>query len=324
MRFLDLVQNLPQFDELKQEKLNNKLTHAYMFVSSDEILLQEFSMLFASLIMCKSQSVCKECVSCKKIALGSHPDVTILPKGDKVLVEDVEKLIDDSIMVAMEGDYKVYIFNKFSTANTQAQNKLLKTLETPPKDVFIILNVTNETNILPTIASRCKKIRLANLSNEEIEKAIMPICNDKEKAKTIGFISEGSLTRALNFADNESFMQNYNLACDILKKIKNSTTVLPLSSSLNEKKNYFADILEIFESLFRDMMMIRLDRTQYITNKNIENLLKEVAQEYSCDAIDYIIKKIYHIKAELNFNVSPTTLIDNLLLYILEVKHLCK
>ena len=84
------------------------------------------------------------------------------------------------------------------------------------------------------------------------------------------------------------------------------------------------EILEIFESLFRDLLMIRLDRENLVTNKNILNILTKLAPEYSGDAIDLIIKKLYLIKQELNFNVNPTTLIDNLLLYILEVKHLCK
>lgn len=324
MRFKDLILSLKQFDELKHEKLNNKLTHAYMFVSSDPVLLQEFSNMFASLVMCKTQGVCGECVNCQKIALNSHPDVTCLPKGDKVYVEDIEKLIEESIVVPLEADCKVYIIDNFSSANTQAQNKLLKTLETPPKNVYIVLNVTNESNILPTIASRCKKIRLNNLTSEQIESAVLPICKDPSKAQTIGYISEGSLTRALNFADNENFMQNYLLTCDVIKNLKNSTTVLPLSASLNERKIYLGDILEIMESLYRDMLMIRLQKIDYITNKNEQSMLEQVANDYSCDAIDLIIKHIYHTKAELNFNVNPTTLIDNLLLYILEVKHLCK
>lgn len=325
MQFKSLVQQLPQFSELLQEKQNNKLTHAYMFVSADELLLKEFSRIFAALVMCDDKNApCFECVHCKKVDLSSHPDVTVLPSSEKVLVEDVEKLIDESVLVPMESTHKVYIFDKFSTANMQSQNKLLKTLETPPNNVYIILNVTNETNILPTIASRCKKIRLSSLSQQTLTQAVEPICKDSEKAKTIGFISEGSLTRAVNFADNENFMQNYNLVCEVISNLKNSSTVLPLSAKLNERKSYFLEILEIFESLFRDLLMIRLDRENLVTNKNILNMLTKLAPEYSGDAIDLIIKKLYLIKQELNFNVNPTTLIDNLLLYILEVKHLCK
>ena len=324
MRFKQLITTLPQFGELIQEKQNNKLTHAYMFVSSDQMLLQEFSLMFASLVMCSSNTPCGECVPCKKIELGSHPDVIILPQEDKVYVSDVEKLIDESVLVAMEGDKKVYIFNNFSTANQQAQNKLLKTLETPPNNVFIILNVTNETAILPTISSRCKKIRLNTLSCEKIEQAIAPLCQQGVDPRTISFISEGSLTRAFNFASNDSFMQNYNLVCDVISNLKNSTTLLPLSHQLNEKKAYFADILEIFESLFRDILMIRLNRKNLVTNQNILSTLEQLAQEYSADAVDLIIKKIYQTKEQVNFNVNPTTLIDSLLLYILEAKHLCK
>ncbi len=325
MQFRHLITTLPQFEELLQEKQNNKLTHAYMFVSSDPVLLQEFSRMFASLVICESQNgVCGNCAPCQKIELGSHPDVVSLPQEEKVLVGDVEKLIDESLLVPMEANCKIYIFNNFSTANQQAQNKLLKTLETPPNNVYIILNVTNETNILPTITSRCKKIRLNTLKFEQVKMAIQPLCTIEHDVDTISYISEGSLTRALNFLNNDNFMQNYNLVCQVIKELKTSATVLPLSSSLNDKKAYFSDIVEIFESLFRDILMIRLNKPELVINKNVVDTLKQVAPEYSADAIDLIIKKLYQIKQQVNFNVNPTILIDNLLLYILEAKHLCK
>ena len=78
--------------------------------------------------MCDDKNApCFECIHCKKVDLSSHPDVTVLPSSEKVLVEDVEKLIDESVLVPLESTRKVYIFDKFSTANMQSQNKLLKT-----------------------------------------------------------------------------------------------------------------------------------------------------------------------------------------------------
>ena len=77
---------------------------------------------------------------------------------------------------------KVFIFNNFSSANIQSQNKLLKILEEPPKNTFIILNVTNINKVLPTVLSRCKKIRLLPLTKQEIQNNVsLNALSDSEK-----------------------------------------------------------------------------------------------------------------------------------------------
>ena len=53
---------------------------------------------------------------------------------------------------------------------TEAQNCLLKTLEEPPEYAMIILIVSNEKVILPTIKSRCVIVKFSNLSSEDLMK----------------------------------------------------------------------------------------------------------------------------------------------------------
>ena len=54
------------------------------------------------------------------------------------------------------------------------------------------------------------------------------------------------------------------------------------------------------------------------------NTLENLAKDYNADGVDKIIKRIYTISKQLEANCNPTYLLDNLLLYILEVKYLCK
>ena len=72
------------------------------------------------------------------------------------------------------------------------------------------------------------------------------------------------------------------------------------------------------------MLLIRLDKIDLVTNKFVFDKLNNICSEYDCDGIDKIIKRIYYIKQQLEFNCNFITLCDNLLLYILEVKFLCK
>ena len=65
--------------------------------------------------------------------------LTYIKSNKNILVDDVKNLIEDAVLTPVESDKKIYIFKNFSSANTQSQNKLLKILEEPPKNVYIFL-----------------------------------------------------------------------------------------------------------------------------------------------------------------------------------------
>lgn len=324
IEFKDIIINHPEFELLKTEKKNGKLTHAYMFESNDTRLVENFSLLFATLLMCNEENPpCFECVDCKKLDLDAHSDVMVFPKGKSIVVEDVKMMIDNSILKPLEGDKKVFIFKDFSNATIQAQNKLLKTLETPPDNVYIILEVSNINSVLPTIVSRCKRIKLANLKQEDL-KTIVSRINRLSDANTIVEMCGGSLTRAINFVENTNFNDCYNLAIFTLENLKSSQTMLSVSTKIMEKKDYLDNFFEILISLLRDILLIRCGRAEYVENKQLKNNLINLASEFNADCVDLIVKRIYETKKQMGFNCNPTICVDNLLLYILEVKHKCK
>lgn len=324
VKFKDIILKHKEFELLKTEKRNNKLTHAYMFESGDKELVENFSLLFASLLMCKDKNFpCFECVDCKKIDLDAHADVTVFPKGKSVVVEDVKMMIDSSILKPLEGDAKVFIFKDFSSATVQAQNKLLKTLETPPENVYIILEVSNINSVLPTIISRCKRIKLGNLDNNSLKQILLSLDN-KCDTETILEVCGGNLTRAISFVENTNFNDCYKLAIFTLENLKSSQTMLSVSTKILEKKEYLDTFFEIMISLLRDILLIRCNRMEYIENKQLKNNLLNLSKEFNADCVDLIVKKIYETKKQMEFNCNPTICVDNLLLYILEVKHKCK
>ncbi|MDR0850655.1 MAG: hypothetical protein LBN07_04230 [Christensenellaceae bacterium] len=315
----DIIGHMPQYAELKGLKKNQKLTHAYMLMSHDSLLLSEFAKLFAKLVMCEGSSApCDKCVSCQKNNLGSHPDLCILPKEDKYSVSTVEWLSHNSNLVPLEGANKVYILDKFDTAGTAVQNKLLKLLETPLPSVTFILCVSNERTVLPTIHSRCKRIRLNQLSEGDIKKYLNKTVPNAKDIDTISKFCGGNLQRAIDFI-SVGYMQNYNLVLDTLSSLKSSGTMLLLSSKLNEKKEQIENIIEIFETVLREVILLRLNKKELMQSRDAR--IEEIAKMITAPMADLIIRRLYLIKRQLSLNCSPTGVIDNLLLYILEVEH---
>ncbi len=96
-------------------------------------------------------------------------DIKMYPKNNaKLLVADANEIVSESFIKPVNLPYKIFLINNFDVSTEEAQNKLLKILEEPPKNVYFILSVKNEGKVLPTIKSRCDKIKILPLSQEEI------------------------------------------------------------------------------------------------------------------------------------------------------------
>lgn len=117
-----------------------------------------------------ADSPCGECQSCKWVEAGQHPDVTYLsPEEDSeyIKIEPVRELIADLALTAHGRGYKVAIFAPADALYPNAANSLLKTLEEPPARTVLLLVTSQPVRLLPTLRSRCSRLRLAGPSRRE-------------------------------------------------------------------------------------------------------------------------------------------------------------
>ena len=66
-------------------------------------------------------------------------------------------------MAPFEAKAKVFIIKDADRMLPPSANALLKTLEEPTYDSYIIMTTSNLDEILPTIASRCFKINFSSI-----------------------------------------------------------------------------------------------------------------------------------------------------------------
>ena len=126
---------------------------------------------------------CGTCRGCRLREHGNHPDLHWLrpvgPGGQIILgkKEDlpdspprgVRHLVHDLSRLPMEGGARVAIIEAAHRMGDEAQGALLKTLEEPPTGVTIILCADEEAMLLPTIRSRCARLRLGPVGARDIE-----------------------------------------------------------------------------------------------------------------------------------------------------------
>ena len=138
-----------------------RMAHAY--VLKDEGSAVSFAKRTAQLLFCKEDDApCGVCHHCRHVAEKKHVDVLwIEPKSKsrQILVDDVDALISRMQQTAYGGEWKVGIISDADRMNVAAANKLLKTLEEPPKQSLLLLLTSSADALLPTIVSRCQFIR---------------------------------------------------------------------------------------------------------------------------------------------------------------------
>ena len=306
---------------------SSQKANVFLFESEDNVLLKSFALSYAKFLLCHnslSGVPCDSCENCIKVESLSHPDMIVYPKGQKnISVDDIKELIDFSYLSSAESDKKVFVLFDFSKATQQAQNKLLKILEEPPKNVYIILCVSNINNVLKTIVSRCNRLQLHKLNKQQILDCVDFKNFKQNEVDEIVDLAQGSLEKALKYTSNTLFLQSYQDCISTLCNMRDSTSLIVYSTKIATTKEKFEFALEILESIFHDMLLFRLKRQNLIKNRNNLNVIEELSKQYDCDAIDKIIKKIYLTKKQMQFNCSYVLLADSILLYILEVRFLC-
>ncbi|MEO8436880.1 MAG: AAA family ATPase [Chloroflexota bacterium] len=154
---------------------------------------------------------CRKCRACRLVDHGSHPDLHRLgPEGPgrQVVIggpdaryRGVRDLVGELLLMPVEGGARVAIIEGADRMNEDAQSALLKTLEEPPAGVTIVLCADQEARLLPTVRSRCFRVRLGLVGTRDIEAIVADHgLADPPTAARLGRLAGGRPGLALAYA----------------------------------------------------------------------------------------------------------------------------
>jgi len=160
--------------------------------------------------------------------LDTHPDFYYLTreidaKTDK-LKKDISAAQAKQIKIRLGGKswfggYQAVIIDEAEKLNEEAGNALLKLLEgTAGRRVFFLLT-TDDNALLPTIRSRCQMFYFLQTDNAEIEKGLLAMGIEPEKAAEAALLSWGRPGRAVQIAGDEDLRKSFNQEIDRWQKI---------------------------------------------------------------------------------------------------------
>lgn len=146
-----------------------KLSHAYMLHFSDEYNLRGALKLFAL----KFFGETFQTRGGRLIMSEGLTDLKVYPQPEKKLTaEAATAIVEDAALRPLEYDKKLYIIDGFHNASPIFQNKLLKSLEEPPRGVYFLLGAASLAPVLDTVKSRVKMLEIPPFPPQEIYAAL--------------------------------------------------------------------------------------------------------------------------------------------------------
>ncbi len=206
MSFARMTGNRSAVDRLRNMVSKARVPPSLLLSGPEGAGKLQAAMNFAKALNCLREAedeadACDDCPTCNRIEQGGHSDVRLIgPEGPggQVKAEAVRQVVSESPFRPFEGKTRVYIFKDADRMNPTAANTLLKTLEEPPPWTILVLLTAHEAAMLPTLLSRCQKIRFLPLSPGEIADLLVKDHDvARDQANLAAAVSGGNVSKAL-------------------------------------------------------------------------------------------------------------------------------
>ena len=212
-----------------------RLPHALLLAGPEFVGKQQFATALSARLICDSPLAGFACGNCKQCLLfkaGNHPDfLRVEPEesGKAIRIDPVRELGQFLGKTAMQGGRKVVVINPAEAMNQSAANALLKNLEEPARDTYILL-VSHELSRLPaTVRSRCRKVTFPLPSHDESSRWLAQVTAKSEGlAELMEYAADRPLL-ALRLLESDLLQQRQAFE-QLLDKVS-SGAIKPLSAA---------------------------------------------------------------------------------------------
>ena len=282
-RFEDVAGQEHITTTLKNEIIEGRLNHAYLFTGSRGTGKTTCAKILAKAANCLSPqngSPCGTCEICRGIDSGSVLDIVEMDAASNRKIDDIRDIIDEVQFKPARAKYRVYIIDEVHMLTTEAFNALLKTLEEPPEHVLFILATTEVHKLPQTILSRCQRFDFHRISPQAIADRLAFVAGQEqvnlteEAALLIASVADGALRDALSLLDrciaisseiNEEVVRNaagladksylYQLSACIINK--NTAKAMETIDRLYGESKDMARLCDELIAHFRALMLIK-------------------------------------------------------------------
>ena len=342
LKFSDMVGQDHISQILKNQIMNDRVGHAYLFSGIRGTGKTTTAKIFARAINCLNPvegEPCNECEICKGILNETLSDVTEIDAASNNGVDNIREIRDEVMYLPTKAKYRVYIIDEVHMLSTGAFNALLKTLEEPPKHVKFILATTEPNKLPATILSRCQRFDFKRISNENVVARLEEILRsigktaDVNALKMIAEISEGAMRDAISILDR-CVSDTDNITVDYISGLigmpdgmeildivdnmvdKNASSVITkIDNMLNEGKNISLLLTECIKHTQNVLVYLVTNKVEVYSQdeqQKVQQISKKVSVDELVDMIAYISEVLNNIKWSSNQNILAKALLIKL------------
>lgn len=262
-----------------QQRAHHALLISYVQGSGEDELIKQL----ANRLLCQSTdqlAPCLTCHSCQLFLSNNHPDYYVITNEQgkqSIGIDQIRSLSSKVYEKSQQGGNKVIWIKRAALMTEAASNALLKTLEEPPENTYFILSDEHNSQLLPTIHSRCfsyfLKVPELAQSIEWLKKNHNLAYSDNELASAL-LLSENAPLTALALLAPEKWQQRKNFCENLL-------TALPQNDYWQLAKTFeheqFIERIVWFCALLSDALKAKQKVGRFIVNRDQVPLVRLLA-----------------------------------------------
>ncbi len=148
-----------------------ELSHAWLITGPPGSGRSNLALRFAAALIARDPSD-REAVFAQ-VNARTHPDAAVLTTQKVVIgIDDVRDIVASAHFAPAEGRHRVIVIEDADRMPERTSNVLLKALEEPPERTVWVLCAPSEADLLPTIRSRARSLRLITPAPADIARLL--------------------------------------------------------------------------------------------------------------------------------------------------------
>jgi DNA polymerase-3 subunit delta' len=301
------------------------LPPSLIFAGPDGVGKRMAAVALAQLVNClhaSGEDACGVCAACARIARGVHADVLVIEPGETgvIKVDQVRDAVERSAYRPFEGRRRVVIVDDADTMLSEAQNAILKTLEEPPAASMFILITSRPDMLLPTVRSRCPRLRFGPLAPAEVAAVLMQAHGyQSAAAHAAASASDGSVGAALAEGSEEAIeirdaaarlLRTVSASADPRRRLDGARALAGTSRSGSDRDE-LARRLRAVAAILRDVGLLRARADDsLLANADLKPAIESLARSLDGDRVVRGFAAIDRALDALARNASPKIVAD--------------
>ena len=304
-----------------------KMVHALLISGEPGTGKRSLADLLARTLLCTSpgRRPCGKCGDCLLSSSDEHPDLIRVEKGvplseetrkgrSTIPVDDIREVIRICSRYPFKGGNRVILIPGAEDMTPQAQNCLLKILEEPPRNTFFLLTSSHPEQLLVTIRSRCRPLKMKPWPDSTIRKILAGIGTDAGKTETILRAASGSIGKARALAEDDAYWAMRDEVREAFFSDMGRSGILKVSTAWKDRKQEAEQMLDILEDDVRTLLLIRLNLQKDPAVESFSPAWIRFAHEAGPERFAALQQRVSEARKQLSFNVNFQAVTEQLLL----------